>query len=140
MSAPFRHEDPVLDFVRTLARSYAARHHAEGQERIRMHGRRAAIYARYSTELQDGRSIDDQVALCREHAARSGLTVVATYDDRAKTSASIFGRDGLARMMEQARARQFDVVIVEALDRLSRDQGGSGAHPQAAELRPDRHP
>ncbi|MGP3725947.1 recombinase family protein [Cereibacter sphaeroides] len=87
-----------------------------------MHGRRAAIYARYSTELQDGRSIDDQVALCREHAARSGLTVVATYDDRAKTSASIFGRDGLARMMEQARARQFDVVIVEALDRLSRDQ------------------
>lgn len=87
-----------------------------------MSGRRAAIYARYSTDLQDGRSIDDQVALCREFATRGGLTVVALFEDRAKTSASIFGRDGLANMMEQAKARAFDVILVEALDRLSRDQ------------------
>lgn len=85
-------------------------------------GKRAAIYARYSTDLQDGRSIDDQVALCSDHAAREGLTVTATFHDRAKTSASIFGRDGLATMMEQAKAGKFDVVLVEALDRLSRDQ------------------
>lgn len=87
-----------------------------------MQGRRAAIYARYSSELQDERSIDDQIALCRDHAARCGLTVIATFADRAKTSASIFGRDGLAQMMEQAKARAFDVILVEALDRLSRDQ------------------
>lgn len=83
---------------------------------------RAAIYARYSTDLQDGRSIDDQVALCRDHAAREGLTVTAIYHDRAKTSASMFGRDGLARMMEDARAGRFDCILVESLDRLSRDQ------------------
>lgn len=76
-----------------------------------MQGRRAAIYARYSSELQDERSIDDQIALCRDHAARCGLTVIATFADRAKTSASIFGRDGLARLMEQARARAFDVIL-----------------------------
>ena len=32
------------------------------------------------------------------------------------------GRDGLLRLMDAARDRAFDVVIVEALDRLSRDQ------------------
>jgi site-specific DNA recombinase len=31
------------------------------------------------------------------------------------------GREGLLRMLDQARERSFDVVIVEALDRLSRD-------------------
>src|SRR5450631_723423 len=31
------------------------------------------------------------------------------------------GRDGLLRLMDQARERSFDVVVVEALDRLSRD-------------------
>ena len=29
---------------------------------------RAAIYARYSTELQNEKSIEDQVKLCRDHA------------------------------------------------------------------------
>ena len=84
--------------------------------------KRAAIYARYSTELQSGRSIEDQVALCREHASRSGLTVTHVFSDAAKSSASIFGREGLAQMMETSRLKAFDVIIVEALDRLSRDQ------------------
>ena len=85
-------------------------------------GLRAALYARFSTDLQSDRSIDDQLALCREHAGRLGLTVVATYTDRARTSASLIGRDGILRLMEDARAGRFDLVVVEALDRLSRDQ------------------
>ena len=89
---------------------------------MRQSGRRAAIYARYSTDLQSDRSIDDQVALCRDHARGQGLTVVETYSDRARTSASILGRDGLLRLMEDARAGRFDLVLVEALDRISRDQ------------------
>lgn len=84
--------------------------------------RRAAIYARFSTDLQRDRSIDDQVALCRDYAARERLTVVETYADRARTSASIIGREGILRLMEDARAGRFEVVIVEALDRISRDQ------------------
>lgn len=36
----------------------------------------AAIYARFSTDLQDERSIEDQVILCRKYAER-GLNVVA---------------------------------------------------------------
>lgn len=85
-------------------------------------GRRAAVYARYSTDLQSDRSIDDQVSLCRQYAGRSGLTVADVYSDRARTSASILGRDGILRLMEDARAGRFDVVVVEALDRISRDQ------------------
>ncbi len=81
----------------------------------------AAIYARYSTDLQSDRSIEDQVSLCRAYAEREGLTVVAVYDDRARSGGSMFGRDGVAGLLRDAVTRRFDVVIVEALDRLSRD-------------------
>jgi DNA invertase Pin-like site-specific DNA recombinase len=40
---------------------------------------------------------------------------------RARSGASVFGRDGLMQLMDAARQRLFDVVIVEPLDRLSRD-------------------
>jgi DNA invertase Pin-like site-specific DNA recombinase len=83
---------------------------------------RTAIYARFSTELQQERSIEDQIALCRAYAAKNGLDVVGAFDDRARSGASILGRDGLMRMMDAARDGAFDVILVEALDRLSRDQ------------------
>ena len=38
---------------------------------------RAAIYARFSSDLQRDRSIDDQISLCREYAARQGYEIVA---------------------------------------------------------------
>ncbi|GGC91362.1 recombinase family protein [Chelatococcus reniformis] len=82
---------------------------------------RSAIYTRYSTDLQNEKSIEDQVALCRAYAAREGLSVAAVYEDRARSGGSILGRDGLMQLMERARAGDFDVVIVEALDRMSRD-------------------
>lgn len=87
-----------------------------------MQTRRAAIYARFSTDLQSERSVDDQIALCREFAARNGLTVTQVYFDKARSGASILGRDGLLSLMDEARSGRFDTVIVEALDRLSRDQ------------------
>ncbi|MFC5567516.1 recombinase family protein [Rubellimicrobium aerolatum] len=98
--------------------------------------RRACIYARFSTDLQSDRSIDDQVALCRAYAAREGLTVVTTYSDRARTSASLIGRDGLQDLMADARAGKFDVLVVEAFDRLSRDQEDlAGIHKRLDFLR-----
>ena len=44
---------------------------------------RAAIYARYSTDLQSASSIDDQVRLCRERLERDGHELVQIYSDRA---------------------------------------------------------
>ena len=75
---------------------------------------RAAIYARFSTDLQNERSIDDQLALCRAYAEREGLNVVATFDDRARSGGSVLGRDGLLHLMDKAREHEFDVLVVEA--------------------------
>lgn len=83
---------------------------------------RAAIYARYSSDKQNDRSIEDQITLCRALAIREGFTVTATYDDRAQSGASTIGRDGLQRLYADARRGAFDVVVTESLDRLSRDQ------------------
>ena len=83
---------------------------------------RAAIYSRFSSDLQRDRSVEDQVALCREFAKRNGMSVVATYEDRARSGSSLINRDGVMRMLDAAKDRQFDELIVEALDRVSRDQ------------------
>src|SRR5262245_55009704 len=83
---------------------------------------RAAIYSRFSSDLQRDGSIEDQVALCTDFARKQDLTIVAAYDDRARSGASIIRRDGVLAMMDAARDGQFEVLIVEALDRLSRDQ------------------
>jgi site-specific DNA recombinase len=83
--------------------------------------KRATIYARFSTDLQNERSIEDQLSLCQSYAEREGLTVIRTYEDRARSGGSVMGREGLLQMLDEAREKSFDVVIVEALDRLSRD-------------------
>ncbi len=82
---------------------------------------RAAIYARYSSDLQSEASIEDQVRLCRERIEAEGWSLKATYADRAVSGASPL-RVGYQKLLEDARGGRFDVVVAEALDRLSRDQ------------------
>ncbi|WP_029660477.1 recombinase family protein [Aliihoeflea sp. 2WW] len=82
---------------------------------------KAAIYARYSTDLQNERSTEDQIDLCKAFAKREGFTVAGTYADKAMSGASMHGRLDLARMVQDAKDGQFKVIVVEALDRLSRD-------------------
>jgi len=82
---------------------------------------RAVVYARYSSELQSDTSLDDQVRLCRNVVERHGWTCLHAYTDRAMSGASPL-RPGYQRLLEDARADQFDIVIAEALDRLTRDQ------------------
>ncbi|MHB2168934.1 recombinase family protein [Alsobacter sp. R-9] len=82
---------------------------------------RAVIYARYSSDRQREASIEDQVRTCRAWVEREGADLVATYTDHA-VSGQIRMRPGYQKLLEDARARRFDVVVAEALDRLSRDQ------------------
>jgi len=84
--------------------------------------KRAAIYARFSSDLQSDRSIDDQIAACRELCGREGWSVVAIYSDRAMSGTNASSRPEFQAMIEAAAARQFSVIVVEDLDRLSRDQ------------------
>lgn len=83
---------------------------------------RAAIYARYSSDKQDARSIDDQVALCRRHAERAGWSVVEVYADREISGGSVHGRGDFARMQADARSARFGVILAEDIDRLARKQ------------------
>lgn len=82
---------------------------------------RAAIYARYSTDLQRDASIDDQVRSCKARIDKEGRVLLTTYTDRA-ISGSIRMRPGYQKLLQDARSGELDVVVAEALDRLSRDQ------------------
>jgi DNA invertase Pin-like site-specific DNA recombinase len=82
---------------------------------------RAVIYARYSSDQQRATSIDDQIRLCKERIARDGLTLVQVYRDSAMSGSTTL-RPGYQAMLAGAREAEFDVVVAEALDRLSRDQ------------------
>ena len=81
---------------------------------------RAAIYARFSTDLQSAASIDDQVRVCRERIERDGHKMVQVYSDRAISGASRV--PGIQSLMADAAKGKFDLVYAEALDRMSRDQ------------------
>ena len=83
---------------------------------------RVALYARYSSDQQSVTSIEDQLRICREQAAREGWSVVAAYKDAAISGASVILRPGIQTLLQGAQAHQFDVVMAEALDRISRDQ------------------
>ncbi|MHB2169537.1 recombinase family protein [Alsobacter sp. R-9] len=82
---------------------------------------RAVIYARYSSDRQREASIEDQMRTCRAWIEREGADLVATYTDHA-VSGQIRMRPGYQKLLEDARAGRFDIVVAEALDRLSRDQ------------------
>ncbi|MCL6554247.1 MAG: recombinase family protein, partial [Firmicutes bacterium] len=83
---------------------------------------KAAIYARYSSELQRQTSIEDQVRLCREAAVSAGYAVEDHYVlcDH-EISGATAERPGYQRLLRLAQRREVDAVFVEAQDRLWRD-------------------
>ena len=89
---------------------------------------RAALYARYSTDKRRVESLDDQYHVCEQVAKREGFTVVARFGDR-EISGGTADRPGYQSMLDAARQRQFDVIIVEDISRLWRNRAGHGAAP-----------
>jgi site-specific DNA recombinase len=84
--------------------------------------KRAAIYARFSSDLQNDRSIEDQIALCSTICERCGYEVVAVYQDRALSGTSTARRNGFLAMMQAASAGLFELIVAEDVDRIARDQ------------------
>lgn len=82
---------------------------------------RAAIYTRYSSDHQREASIEDQIQVCRAHIDAEGWQLVETFADRATSGATSL-RSGYQGLLEGVRANRFNIVVSEALDRLSRDQ------------------
>ncbi|MFC7706236.1 recombinase family protein [Plastorhodobacter daqingensis] len=83
---------------------------------------RVALYARYSSDNQRDASIEDQFRICREQAKREGWKVVGAYKDASISGSSMILRPGIQTLLQDAQAGQFDLVLSEALDRISRDQ------------------
>ena len=80
----------------------------------------AALYARYSSDLQTDASIEDQLRLCEERAMREGWDVRQRYTDHATSGASLI-RPGIQQLMQDAGHGRYDLIVAESLDRLSRD-------------------
>src|SRR5450759_4216316 len=95
----------------------------------------AVIYARYFSVMQDGSSIDGQILACRKIADQYGLKIIGVpFEDRAKSGQSEDGRDGYAALLAGIRNRNFDVVVVEDLTRLSRNDADTARFKEIIEF------
>ena len=79
---------------------------------------RVALYARVST-TDKGQETENQLAQLCEYATRQGWLITAEYIDHATGKHS--DRDAFRRLFEGASRRDFDMVLVWALDRLTRE-------------------
>lgn len=82
---------------------------------------KVAVYARYSSDNQRDASIADQLRVCRLHAEKHGWHIVEEYTDHAVSGASLL-RPGIQGLITDANRGRFDIILAEAMDRLSRDQ------------------
>src|SRR5438045_7152023 len=85
-----------------------------------MEGKRVAIYARVSTEDR-GQDPENQLIQLRSWCAAAGYQIGGEYIDHTSGGNGADKRPRLAAMMDDAHRRQFDLVLVWALDRLSRE-------------------
>ena len=89
---------------------------------------RAAIYARVldkSQDAEDKTSISEQISDMEAHCKRSGLTIVARYQEVGRGWSK--KRPEFQRMLADARQGRFDTIVCWKSDRLSR-----GMYPAAA--------
>jgi DNA invertase Pin-like site-specific DNA recombinase len=77
--------------------------------------KRVAIYTRVSTDEQ---KTDLQLRDLREYVARRGYDVFQIYEDIVSGAAT--ERPALSRLLDDARKRKFDIVLVWKFDRFAR--------------------
>ncbi len=88
---------------------------------------RAAIYCRFSSEMQNPRSVTDQVKLCQRYAERQGWPPIppeAVFADE-QISGDISQRPAYQRllaMLASGSGQRPEVVLTEGFDRLARDK------------------
>lgn len=81
----------------------------------------AAIYSRKSKFTGKGESIDNQIEMCKEYAAKYlNIDEFIEYEDEGCTGANLY-RDDFKRLMSDAKSKKFDVLICYRLDRISRN-------------------
>lgn len=81
---------------------------------------RVAIYARVSTDDKE-QNPENQLRQLREWCANSGHEIVAEYIEYESGRKAASKRPKLDALLNDAGKRKFDLVLVWALDRLSRE-------------------
>lgn len=86
---------------------------------------RAAIYARYSSELQSPTSIEDQIRKCQQAAEQMGWEVLTDYirSDSELSGAALAPRVALLSLINDAKKlpRPFDVIVIDDTSRFGRN-------------------
>lgn len=83
--------------------------------------KRAALYARYSSDNQRVESITAQLRATNEYCVKKGHQVVKEYVDEAE-SGRFDDRPAYQAMMRDAKAGAFDVVVFHKIDRAARNE------------------
>jgi len=84
---------------------------------------KAALYSRKSRFTGKGESIENQIHLCKEHGMKYlGVNEndFFVYEDEGFSGGNT-NRPEFQRMMKDAKAKKFDVIICYRLDRISRN-------------------
>ena len=85
-----------------------------------MNGKRVAIYARVSTDKK-GQDPENQLQQLRTWCERMDYEVVREYVEHESGAKGADRRPQYARLFVEAARREFDMVLVWALDRFSRN-------------------
>jgi DNA invertase Pin-like site-specific DNA recombinase len=81
---------------------------------------RAAIYTRYSTDMQREASSEDQARNCRARIDQERWMLTVHYKDEAISGATN-KRPGYQDMLAAAKRLDFEVLLVDKLSRFSRE-------------------
>ena len=82
-----------------------------------------AIYARYSSDLQNKRSCEDQVIECQQFIERQDDLrgrPIEIFTDNAISGSFIRSRPGMVRLMDAIEQQNISAIVSESLDRISR--------------------
>ncbi|OGM26566.1 hypothetical protein A2627_00905 [Candidatus Woesebacteria bacterium RIFCSPHIGHO2_01_FULL_39_28] len=87
---------------------------------------RAAIYTRVSTQEQakeNKTSLPEQLAACKKVCIEKGWEIIEpSYEDAGISGHLLEERLGLQKMLADAKAMKFDLVVVKDFDRLARSK------------------
>ncbi len=94
---------------------------------------KAVSYSRFSSDHQREESIDAQQRAINEYAKKNNYLIIHEYIDRAKSARSD-NRPEFLQMVEHSKKREFQVIIVDKLDRFSRNRFDSAHYKHQLKL------
>ncbi len=86
---------------------------------------RAVIYTRVSTQeqaKQDKTSLEEQLSACKRVCVERGWEIIEDYIDAGMSGHLLEERLGLQKLLADAKAGKFDLVVVKDFDRLARSK------------------